>query len=587
MSERRVRVHLNKQENLLNVPSSIQEKSLDSTFIEVKEVSRDLKLRHIFDCRPETPTKKDWIFLDSSSEESEEIKGKPAKRYLSDYSSENVHRMKRLHRDLEEKIEEYPDDSSSNNSLYFPGEYDRYLKEMAKNNPLLAQNFKETVDYIKKNDPDPVYILTAPLLLEDRANLLQIYDILSETLKPSQEYFDCRKYLNKEIEIAKRKYRDYNNLSETFQQSYQQEKDILINSNTSLSLDYQIIALDAPIQTKSIIYKEYLRMQNLGAGDDEKCKLERWIETCLNLPFRRFKQLPDDRTLFLQRMRNTLDKEIYGMDKVKEQILIFTNARLSNPQMKECTLGLIGPPGIGKTMIAKLLSTCLTLPFSQISCGGISEGEIIKGYAYTYIGSRPGEIVNSLIEMKYNNGVIFFDEFEKISRISSITSMLLHVLDPVQNAQYQDNYLGKDIKVDLSGIWFVLSMNDPPTDNALRDRIYPIYMSGYNSQEKKEIAKRHLIPKICANLKIESSVIQFPDTTLDMIITRVCPNTGGVRSLQHALKEIITKVHFLQQSNLNVSFTLKNITIPYVVTQTSLDKLLTQSPDSTYLTMYM
>ena len=156
MSERRVRVHLNKQENLLNVPSSIQEKSLDSTFIEVKEVSRDLKLRHIFDCRPETPTKKDWIFLDSSSEESEEIKGKPAKRYLSDYSSENVHRMKRLHRDLEEKIEEYPDDSSSNNSLYFPGEYDRYLKEMAKNNPLLAQNFKETVDYIKKNDPDPV-----------------------------------------------------------------------------------------------------------------------------------------------------------------------------------------------------------------------------------------------------------------------------------------------------------------------------------------------------------------------------------------------------------------------------------------------
>lgn len=259
---------------------------------------------------------------------------------------------------------------------------------------------------------------------------------------------------------------------------------------------------------------------------------------------------------------------------MKEQLLVFANARLSNPEMKECTLGLVGPPGIGKTMISRLISDALNLPFGQISCGGITEAEILKGYAYTYIGSRPGEIANCLISMKYNNGVIFFDEFEKISKNNEITSMLLHVLDPIQNSFYHDNYIGRDIDINLSGIWFILSMNNLPADGALRDRIFTIQLEGYTEKEKLQIAKRHLIPKILKNLKIPIENIVVPDTVILDLIRRES-NNPGVRYLNHNLRDIIYKVHFLQQqSELQLSFSLKNCSTPFILTTEMVDKIL-------------
>ena len=164
------------------------------------------------------------------------------------------------------------------------------------------------------------------------------------------------------------------------------------------------------------------------------------------------------------------------MADIKEQILLFINSKLLNPDMKGCCLGLIGPPGTGKTSIARIIAEVLDYPFEQISFGGVTNTEFIKGHDFTYIGSQPGIIAKSLTRMKYKNGILFFDEYEKISANKDIVSTLLHITDPSQNNTFRDQYLS-DITIDLSSIWFIYSMNEFPEDSALKDRIYSIRSS--------------------------------------------------------------------------------------------------------------
>ena len=183
-----------------------------------------------------------------------------------------------------------------------------------------------------------------------------------------------------------------------------------------------------------------------------------------------YKNIPD--TLF--KIAKKLNEELYGMNEVKEQILTFINARLTNPHVRGCSLGLIGPPGTGKTTIARLLSTVLETPFAQMSFGGVRNADFLKGHDFCYIGSRPGEIVRCLSSMQYKNGILFMDEFEKIADNKAITSCLLHIIDPQQNHEFRDSYL-RELKIDLSHLWFIYSMNGEPTDSALNDRLYKIH----------------------------------------------------------------------------------------------------------------
>ncbi len=455
-------------------------------------------------------------------------------------------------------------------------------------NPMAYQEYIQTLDYITKTRVNIVQVLLTPMRREDKALIVQMYDVLRSIPYPSHEYIEYHKIVVREITEAKRLYADYSRLPKGTQQTYEESKERLLSLSSSIPLDHQIVALDADDSTKSHILKEYLRMCDLSSGDDEKAKLEKWITTCLSLPFRRCKPLTDSRSVFLRKMKDSLDENIYGLEKVKEQLLVFANARISNPEMKECTLGLVGPPGIGKTMISRLISKCLDTPFAQISCGGITDPETLRGHSYTYVGSRPGEITNALIEMGYCNGVIFFDEFEKIAQNQTITSMLLHVLDPLQNSRYQDHYLGRDVSLNLSGIWFVLSMNGMPVDSALRDRIFTITLPGYTSKEKFHIAKKHLIPKHFMNMKIPPGDIVIPDETINYIIGIGDNRTPGVRELNRILREVISKIHFLQQSNVKTSFTLSDITKSYTVRPEDVAKLTNELIDNPmYMSMYM
>jgi len=195
------------------------------------------------------------------------------------------------------------------------------------------------------------------------------------------------------------------------------------------------------------------------------------------------------------------------------------------------------------TMIARTLSDALGFPFEQISFGGVSGSEFLLGHDYTYIGSKPGEIAKSMIRMKHKNGILFFDEFEKVSTKKDVVSTLLHITDFTQNHEFRDNYLS-EVKIDLSSVWFIYSMNNIPEDPALRDRLFLIEVPGYSTREKINILMEYILPKALNNIGIDSNSV-ICDVDSARYIIKNCDESDGIRNIERSVKDIINKVHFL------------------------------------------
>ena len=230
------------------------------------------------------------------------------------------------------------------------------------------------------------------------------------------------------------------------------------------TIEHRILSLETSHENRLAVYNRYRQLEKLGHDDSERSKLLTWLNWATKLPHDKiknlehlYKKIPET----LQQVAKKLDEELYGMHEVKEQILTFINTRLVNPHVRGCSLGLIGPPGVGKTTIARLLASVMDTPFSQMSFGGVRDADFLKGHDFCYVGSRPGEIVRCISAMKYKNGILFMDEFEKIADNKAITSCLLHIVDPQQNHEFRDSYL-RELKIDLSHLWFIYSMNGEP-----------------------------------------------------------------------------------------------------------------------------
>lgn len=427
-------------------------------------------------------------------------------------------------------------------------------KEMQKlkKDKKLYSNFLEIKKEIKKTEPNIINILKEPLLLADRTKLLLLYEIYKISEPSTENWFEQRNNINKLFQEAKNNYIQYSKYTEKQHIEMNTQISILNKYDPIYDLQYKILLLNTSIENKQIIFKNYKEFISMHSNDDEKGKLKNWLYWATSIPYDNIKCISytkTELTNFLKKVSNTLDEELYGMKSVKEQILLFVSAKIQNPHMKKCSLGFVGDPGVGKTHISKLLAKVLDFPFEQISFGGVSNPEFLKGHEYTYIGAQPGEIVKCLKRMNYKNGILFLDEFDKISNNPDICSALLHITDPVQNFEFRDNFLS-EITIDLSYMWFVYSMNKLTHDTALNDRIYTIEVSGYTSDEKIIILSDYLLPRALKNINIPKNSILMSKQVSKYLVSKeaykeASKENSGVRQLEKIINNIVNKLDFI------------------------------------------
>lgn len=253
--------------------------------------------------------------------------------------------------------------------------------------------------------------------------------------------------------------------------------------------------------------------------------------------------------------------------------MMFLNIKLGMRQSKGCILGLIGPPGVGKTAIARALASSLDFPFQHVSCGAITSLDYLMGHDYTFLGAQPGHVVRMLAHMKYKNGILLFDEFEKLAKAETILGALLHIMDFTQNHEFHDNYLS-ELSIDLSHCWFILSMNELPDDSAMRDRIYPIYVDGYGETDKVHIACNYVLPRVLDDSGLGKRDVVLSREVAQALIRMVdSPDIKGVRRLAQVLREIVYKVKFaIEHPDIPTTFNVRG-TFPFTLTVEHIRKL--------------
>ncbi len=264
-----------------------------------------------------------------------------------------------------------------------------------------------------------------------------------------------------------------------------------------------------------------------------------YLETMLSLPWNEY----TEDNLNLNHAEKILNKDHYSLEKVKERILEHLAVLKLRQDLKSPILCLYGPPGVGKTSLGRSIATALKRKYVRISLGGLHDEAEIRGHRKTYIGAMPGRIIKGLIKAGSSNPVFILDEIDKVGQANyngDPSSALLEVLDPEQNNAFHDNYL--DVDYDLSKVMFIATANNLNMIPApLLDRMELIEVSGYITEEKIEIAHRHLVPKEMENIGIEKNAIKLPKNTLRTIIESYT-RESGVRELEKKINKIFRKL---------------------------------------------
>lgn len=470
-------------------------------------------------------------------------------------------------------------------------DYDTIIKLLRETSPEVADNLEQVVKTIHDKTPNFMDILSENVDHEHRVKLLELYEALKEIElaglagHPTKlEYLSLRDHINDLINKFKKKKEAKDKLTDTMKETIEKTKkemeDLTPKDET---IEHRILSLETSHENRLAVYNRYRQLEKLGHDDSERSKLLTWLNWATKLPHDKiknlehlYKKIPET----LKQVAKKLDEELYGMYEVKEQILTFINTRLVNPHVRGCSLGLIGPPGVGKTTIARLLASVMDTPFSQMSFGGVRDADFLKGHDFCYIGSRPGEIVRCISAMKYKNGILFMDEFEKIADNKAITSCLLHIVDPQQNHEFRDSYL-RELKIDLSHLWFIYSMNGEPTDSALNDRLYKIEVPGYSKKEKMEIVTKYSLKKIIKNSGLEENSVILSEKIANYFVEKISPHKSGMRELEQSLSVLVNKISFLVNNKdniddfpFNISFKMKEkLEFPVTVTEDIIDTI--------------
>ena len=281
--------------------------------------------------------------------------------------------------------------------------------------------------------------------------------------------------------------------------------------------------------------KDLQKLQRMNPGMADYSVHRSYLELVLDLPWDEFSEDKFD----LKKARKILDRDHFGLEKVKERIIEFLAVLKLKGDMKSPILCLSGPPGVGKTSLGKSVAEALGRKYVRVSLGGLRDEAEIRGHRKTYIGAMPGRIIKSIKKAETSNPVFVLDEIDKVTRDmhGDPSSALLEVLDPEQNESFHDNYL--ELGYDLSKVLFIATANSLNTiQPALLDRMEIIEMSGYTVEEKVSIAKKHLLPKQLKEHGLGSKDLQLPNKVLEKIVDGYT-RESGVRGLEKVISKVI------------------------------------------------
>lgn len=284
--------------------------------------------------------------------------------------------------------------------------------------------------------------------------------------------------------------------------------------------------------------KELEKLERMNVAAAEYSVSLNYLELMLDLPWNEHTKDNFD----LKHSKAVLDKDHYGLDKIKDRILEYLAVLKLKGDMKSPILCFVGPPGVGKTSLGKSIARSLNRKYVRMSLGGLHDESEIRGHRRTYIGAMPGRIIQSFKKVQSSNPVFVLDEIDKVGNDfrGDPSSALLEVLDPEQNTHFYDNYL--ELEYDLSKTMFIATANSLNSiQPALRDRMEVIFLSGYSVEEKVEIAKQHLIPKVRKDHGLKASQVKISDAVLLAVINKYT-REAGVRELDRQLAGIMRNV---------------------------------------------
>jgi len=419
------------------------------------------------------------------------------------------------------------------------------IKDVAFKIIKLSENIPQESSLVIKNIENPVFLInflcsTSNISLKEKQKLLEIDDLNEKGMK-------LLELLNREVQLLELK----RSIQEKVKKDLdRQHKEFLLQQQIKTLQEelgenpYEQVIKEFKKKAKkkkwskevaNIFYRELKKLERINPMAAEYPVQYNYLELMLDLPWNEYTEDNFD----IENAKKVLDEDHFGLDKVKERILEHLSVLKLKGDLKAPILCLVGPPGVGKTSLGKSIARALNRKYVRISLGGLHDEAEIRGHRRTYIGALPGRIISGLKKAGSSNPVFVLDEIDKVGKDfrGDPAMALLEVLDPEQNVAFHDNYL--DIDYDLSKVLFITTANVTYTIHpALLDRMEIIEIPGYITEEKINIAQRHLIPKLIKELGLEKYKIIFTNEALVKIIINYT-RESGVRNLERKLSKIL------------------------------------------------
>jgi len=375
-------------------------------------------------------------------------------------------------------------------------------------------------------------------LMESEISVLQVEKKIRSRVKRQMEKTQREYYLNEQMKAIQKE------LGDT------EERDDIAEFEEKI----EQVKLSKEARDKALA--ELKKLKQMSPMSAEATVVRNYLDWLLSIPWGVKGKVKKD----LAEAQEILDKEHYGLEKVKERIIEYLAVQNRTNKLKGPILCLVGPPGVGKTSLGKSIANATGREFVRMSLGGVRDEAEIRGHRRTYIGSMPGKVIQSMKKTKRTNPLFLLDEIDKMGSDfrGDPSAALLEVLDPEQNSTFNDHYL--EVDYDLSNVMFVTTANTLNIPPALMDRMEIIRLAGYTENEKVEIAKRHLIPEQKQAHGLEENEFSVDDEALQYLIRRYT-REAGVRSLEREIAKLARKAvkEILTSSNKSVRVTQDNV----------------------------